>query len=62
MLPPTIPDNMIHREYINSVYHLCPAPFSTFKVLPQFHLEDNNRLKYNIFIINRMDLRFYMWH
>ncbi|MBP7791785.1 MAG: hypothetical protein KA120_01860, partial [Candidatus Goldbacteria bacterium] len=26
MLPPIILDNMIHREYINSVYHLCPAP------------------------------------
>ncbi|MBP7793048.1 MAG: hypothetical protein KA120_08310, partial [Candidatus Goldbacteria bacterium] len=27
MLPPIILDNMIHREYINSVYHLCPAPY-----------------------------------
>ena len=28
MLPPIILDNMIHREYINSVYHLCPAPYN----------------------------------
>jgi len=30
MLTPSIPDNMIHREYINSVYHLCPAPLLCF--------------------------------
>ena len=30
MLPPIIPDNMINRGYINSVYHLCPAPFFIF--------------------------------